>query len=90
MSDGLVSTTIARLDLAETGVNIAIPLVEVLMSTSIAGSRALSVFLFVVAAVLMTGCEAIGTIFKAGVWTGMIAVVVAITLVAFVALKMRS
>ena len=76
--------------MAETGVKVARPLVEVLMSTSIAGSRALSVFLFVVAAATMSGCEAIGTIFKAGVWTGMIAVVVAITLVAFVALKMRS
>ena len=36
---------------------------------------------------IASGCEAIGTIFKAGVWTGMIAVVVAITLVAFLVMK---
>ena len=59
------------------------------MSTSIARYRALSVFLLVVIAAMTSGCEAIGTIFKAGVWTGIIAVVVAITLVAFVAMKMR-
>jgi hypothetical protein len=60
------------------------------MSTSIAGTRALSVFLFVAVAAMTSGCEAIGAIFKAGVWTGMIAVLVAITLIAFVAMKIRS
>lgn len=43
--------------------------------------------LTVVIATMTSGCEAIGAIFKAGVWTGVIAVVVLIGLVAFVAMK---
>ena len=57
------------------------------MSTSIARRQAFSVFLFVAIATVTSGCEAIGAIFKAGVWTGVIAVVAAITLVAFVVMK---
>ncbi|HZM92590.1 MAG TPA: hypothetical protein VFB92_04185 [Vicinamibacterales bacterium] len=62
------------------------------MSTAIAArtrptSRALPILLNVVIATMTAGCEAIGTIFKAGVWTGVIAVVVVIGLVAFVAMK---
>ncbi len=59
------------------------------MSTSIARQRTLAVFLLVVIALTTSACEAIGTIFKAGVWTGMIAVVVVIALVAFLAMKVR-
>jgi len=36
---------------------------------------------------MTSGCEAIGTIFKAGVWVGALAVVAVIALVAFVAMK---
>jgi hypothetical protein len=62
------------------------------MSTAIAArahtrSRAFFVLLNVVIATMTAGCEAIGTIFKAGVWTGVIAVVVVIALVAFVLMK---
>jgi membrane-bound metal-dependent hydrolase YbcI (DUF457 family) len=57
------------------------------MSTALARHRAFTVFLFVVIATMTSACEAIGTIFKAGVWTGMIAVVAAITLVAFLVMK---
>jgi membrane-bound metal-dependent hydrolase YbcI (DUF457 family) len=57
------------------------------MSTALARHRTFTVLLFAVIATMTSGCEAIGTIFKAGVWTGMIAVVVAITLVAFLVMK---
>lgn len=43
----------------------------------------------VTAALTVTGCEAIGTIFKAGVWAGIIAVVLVIAIVGFVAAKVR-
>jgi hypothetical protein len=36
---------------------------------------------------MTSGCETIGTIFKAGVWVGAVAVIAVIALVAFVALK---
>lgn len=57
------------------------------MSTSIAGRRVVPVLLTVVLASASSGCEAIGAIFKAGVWTGVIAVVVLIALVSFVVMK---
>ena len=58
------------------------------MSISLAGRRVVvPVLLTVALATVSSGCEAIGAIFKAGVWTGMIAVVVVIALVAFVAMR---
>jgi cadmium resistance protein CadD (predicted permease) len=58
------------------------------MSTSIAGRRIAPVLLTVAVATIASGCEAIGAIFKAGVWTGVIAVVVLIALVFFVVMKL--
>ena len=57
------------------------------MSTSIATRRAFPMLLLVVIAIITSGCEAIGTIFQAGVWTGMIAVVAVIAVIAFVAMR---
>lgn len=48
----------------------------------------LFVFLFALATTL-TGCDAIGTIFKAGAYTGIIAVVIIVALVLFLINKMR-
>lgn len=45
--------------------------------------------LLVVSAMTVTGCEVIGGIFKAGVWTGAIAIVVVLVVVGFVAAKLR-
>ena len=36
---------------------------------------------------MTSGCEAIGAIFKAGVWVGAIAVIAVIALVAFIAMR---
>lgn len=58
------------------------------MSTSIVERRIAPVFLIVAVASMASGCEAIGAIFKAGVWTGVIAVVVLIALVSFVVMKL--
>ena len=52
-------------------------------------SRYLVIALVVLAAVSSAGCEAIAGIFKAGVWTGVVMVVVLIALVGFVAAKVR-
>ena len=57
------------------------------MSTSIAARRAFPMLPLLVIAIITSGCEAIGTIFKAGVWTGVIAVVEVIALIAFVAMR---
>ena len=57
------------------------------MRTLIAGRPLFPAVLTIVIATMTSGCEAIGAIFKAGVWTGVIAVVVVIALVAFVAMK---
>ena len=43
----------------------------------------------VVAALTLTGCEAIGTIFKAGVGVGIVAVVLVVLIVGFLAAKIR-
>jgi hypothetical protein len=40
-------------------------------------------------ALTASGCEAIGTIFQAGVWTGAILVVLVLAVVGFIAAKMR-
>ena len=57
------------------------------MSTSMAARHVLHVLAIVVIGAMTSGCEAIGTIFKAGVWVGAIAVIAVIALVAFVAMK---
>jgi hypothetical protein len=43
----------------------------------------------VLLALMMSGCEAIQTIFQAGVWVGVITVVIVLALVAFVTSKLR-
>jgi len=57
------------------------------MSTAMAFRRVLPIPAIAVIGALTSGCEAIGTIFKAGVWAGAIAVIAVIALVAFVAMK---
>jgi hypothetical protein len=49
----------------------------------------LQILLIVLVALSSSGCEAIGAIFKAGVWVGVIVVVLIIALVGFIAAKMR-
>ena len=56
-------------------------------SASIAVRHVPLVLAVVVIGAMTSGCEAIGTIFKAGVWVGVIAVVAVIALVAFIAMK---
>jgi hypothetical protein len=46
----------------------------------------------VIAAVIvlaLSGCETIGNIFEAGIWTGVIAVLVVVGVIAFLISKMR-
>jgi hypothetical protein len=50
---------------------------------------AFQILLIVLLALSSSGCEAIGAIFKAGVWVGVIVVVLIIALVGFIAAKMR-
>jgi hypothetical protein len=45
--------------------------------------------LLVVSAMTLTGCEVIGGIFKAGMWTGVIAIVFVLVVVGFIAAKIR-
>jgi hypothetical protein len=45
--------------------------------------------LIVLAAMTLTGCEVIGGIFKAGVWTGVIAIAIVLIVVGFIAAKIR-
>jgi hypothetical protein len=59
------------------------------MSTSKAEPHVLLILVIVVIGAMTSGCEAIGTIFKAGVWVGAIAVIAVVALVAFVAMKVR-
>ncbi|MDQ2792410.1 MAG: hypothetical protein M3Y12_00160 [Bacteroidota bacterium] len=50
----------------------------------------LSLFLFLAAlATTLTGCDAIGGIFKAGAYTGIIAVFIVVALLFFIVNKMR-
>ena len=51
--------------------------------------RLLPVAAIVAAALTVTGCEAIGGIFKAGMWVGVIGVVLVIAIVGFLAAKIR-
>jgi hypothetical protein len=57
------------------------------MTTSLAARRGVLIIAIVVIGAMASGCEAIGTIFKAGVWVGAVAVIAAIALVAFIAIK---
>ena len=59
------------------------------MSTSTSARHILLILAIVVIGAMTSGCEAIGTIFKAGVWVGAIAVIAVVALVAFVAMKVR-
>jgi hypothetical protein len=52
-------------------------------------SRYVLIALIVVAALASAGCEAIVGIFKAGVWTGVVMVVLLIAVIGFVAAKVR-
>lgn len=45
--------------------------------------------LFISLTILLQGCEAIGDIFSAGIWVGVIAVVLVIVLIAFIAGKAK-
>ena len=52
-------------------------------------SRYALILLVVLVSMASAGCEVIGDIFKAGVWVGMLMVVVVIALIGFVAAKIR-
>ena len=52
-------------------------------------TRVLLLVLLVVSAVTLAGCEAIGDIFKAGVWVGALFIVIIIAIVGFIAAKIR-
>ena len=52
-------------------------------------SLALRMYAIVLLAMATAGCEVIGGIFKAGMWTGGLLVVVVVALVLFAVLKMR-
>jgi hypothetical protein len=45
--------------------------------------------LLVLAGLTLTGCEVIGGIFKAGVWTGILAVAIVVIVIGFIAAKVR-
>lgn len=52
-------------------------------------SRYWMLVVLVLAAVTVSGCEAIAGIFKAGMWTGVVMVVILIAIVGFVATRIR-
>jgi hypothetical protein len=49
----------------------------------------LRLIVIVALALSVTACEAIGTIFEAGIWVGVIMVVVVLAIVGFIAAKLR-
>jgi hypothetical protein len=51
--------------------------------------QTLWLILIVLSTVVLGGCEVIGGIFKAGMWTGVIVVVLVVLVIAFVASKFR-
>jgi uncharacterized membrane protein YkvI len=51
--------------------------------------RVLMLVLVVVASMAASGCEAIGDIFKAGMWVGALFIVIIIAIVGFIAAKIR-
>jgi uncharacterized membrane protein YkvI len=52
-------------------------------------TRVMLLLLVVVASISASGCEAIGDIFKAGVWVGVVFIVIIIAIVGFIAAKIR-
>jgi hypothetical protein len=52
-------------------------------------SRYWMIALLVLASMTVAGCDAIVGIFKAGVWTGVVMVVVLIAIIGFVATRIR-
>ena len=52
-------------------------------------SRYWMLALLVLASITVSGCEAIAGIFKAGMWTGVLMVVILIAIIGFVATKIR-
>jgi hypothetical protein len=56
---------------------------------SVHTQRLLPLAVVTAAAMTLTGCEAIQGIFKAGVWVGVIGVVLVIAVVGFLAAKIR-
>ena len=56
---------------------------------TITATAKLRAVVIVLLAIVMSGCEAIQTVFQAGVWAGVILVVLVLGLVGFVAAKMR-
>ena len=51
--------------------------------------RVLMLVVLVAASMTLAGCEAIGDIFKAGVWVGALFIVIIIAIVGFIAAKIR-
>jgi hypothetical protein len=51
--------------------------------------RFVQMLLVVAASLMLGGCELIGNIFEAGVWTGIILIVVVIALIGFVVSKSK-
>ena len=51
--------------------------------------RVLTLLVLMLVAVFVSGCEAIGTIFQAGLWVGVIMVVVIVAIVGVIAAKIR-
>ena len=52
-------------------------------------SRYWMLVVLVVAAVTVSGCAAIAGIFKAGVWTGVVMIVILIGIIGFIAARIR-
>jgi hypothetical protein len=52
-------------------------------------SRYLPITLLVLASTTFAGCEVVGGIFKAGVWAGVLMVVVLVAIVGFIATRVR-
>ena len=52
-------------------------------------SRSWMIALLVLASVTVAGCDAIAGIFKAGMWTGVVMVVILIGIIGFVATRIR-
>lgn len=51
--------------------------------------RILILVLLVAASMTLSGCEVVGGIFKAGMWVGVLFVVIIIAIVGFIAAKIR-
>jgi len=53
-------------------------------------SRHMWIVLLLLSSVTLAGCELAGDIFKAGIWVGMLAVLIVVALIGFIAAKVRS